>query len=136
VVAQDERETGMRALLNYGHTIGHGIEAATGYRGLTHGEAIAVGMTLEAALAVRLGLCDAALRNRQTRLLHAAGLPVRWGDLRSKTPPDPAAVRAAMLHDKKARAGQLRFVLPSGLGQPVIRDDVPETLLEEVLANG
>ncbi len=136
IVAQDERETGERAVLNYGHTIGHGIEAAADYRGLTHGEAIAVGMTLEADLAVRLGLCEATLCERQTHLLRHAGLPVRLADLRRGTPPAPDAVRAAMTHDKKARAGRLRFVLPAGLGRTVVRDDVPERLLEEVLARG
>ncbi|HKX17969.1 MAG TPA: 3-dehydroquinate synthase, partial [bacterium] len=69
VVAADERETGERMMLNYGHTIGHGIEAAAGYRGLTHGEAIAIGMTLEARLAVRLGVCQPAVLERQTALL-------------------------------------------------------------------
>ncbi len=144
VVARDERETGGRIVLNYGHTIGHGIEAAAGYRGLTHGEAIAVGMTLEARLAVRLGICDAGLLDRQTRLLERAGLPVRLGQIRrgrahgagQDAPPAPEAVAAAMTHDKKARAGRLRFVLPTGLGQTAVRDDVPAGLLEEVLADG
>ncbi len=136
IVSEDERETGSRAVLNYGHTIGHGIEAAVGYRGLTHGEAIAVGMTLEAEVAVRLGLCDVALRDRQTRLLGAVGLPVRLQDIRRGSPPAPEDVRAAMAHDKKARAGRLRFVLPAGLGRTVIREDVPDRLLEEVLAHG
>lgn len=136
VVAADEREAGGRAVLNYGHTIGHGVEAACGYRGLTHGEAIAVGMTLEARLAVRLGICDEGLLERQTRLLEAAGLPTRLGQVRRGRPPDPAAVVGAMAHDKKARAGRLRFVLPAALGRTVVRDDVPTPLLEEVLADG
>ncbi len=136
VVAGDERETGGRMVLNYGHTIGHGIEAASGYRGITHGEAIAVGMTLEANLAVRLGICEPALRDRQTRLLERAGLPIRLSGLRRGRPPAADAVAAAMTHDKKARAGRLRFVLPTALGQTLVRDDVPTTLLEEVLADG
>jgi len=134
VVAGDEQETGGRIVLNYGHTIGHAIEAAAGYAGLTHGEAIAVGMTLEARLAVHLGACDAALLDRQTRLLERTRLPVRLAGLRH--PPAPEAIAAAMTHDKKARAGRLRFVLPAGLGHTVVRDDVPSTLLQEVLAHG
>jgi shikimate kinase/3-dehydroquinate synthase len=136
IVAADERETDGRIVLNYGHTIGHGIEAAAGYRGLTHGEAIAVGMTLEARIAVRLGICDESLLDRQTRLLVAVGLPVRLNQLSGGRPPARAAVVAAMAHDKKARAGRLRFVLPSGLGRTAVRDDIPATLLEEVLVDG
>jgi shikimate kinase / 3-dehydroquinate synthase len=136
IVAGDEREAGDRMVLNYGHTIGHGIEAAAGYRGLTHGEAIAVGMTLEARLADRLGLCDAVLVDRQTRTLAALGLPVRLGALARGKAPAPDRIQAAMAHDKKAGAGRLRFVLPEALGRTVIRDDVPPALVEEVLAGG
>jgi shikimate kinase / 3-dehydroquinate synthase len=135
VVAADERESGERIVLNYGHTIGHGIEAAARYRGLTHGEAIAVGMTLEARLAVRLGVCDADLLARQSALLEAAGLPVRLGGLGAAKPAGAAAVLAAMTLDKKARAGRLRFVLPASIGRTVVRDDVPSALLEEVLGD-
>ena len=136
IVAGDEREAGERMVLNYGHTIGHAIEAAAGYRGLTHGEAIAVGMTLEARLAQRLGLCDALLVDRQTRMLVALGLPVRLAALSRGTPPAADRVQAAMAHDKKASAGRLRFVLPAALGRTVIRDDVPLAFVEEVLADG
>jgi shikimate kinase / 3-dehydroquinate synthase len=136
VVAGDEREAGHRMVLNYGHTIGHAIEAAAGYRGLTHGEAIAVGMTLEAQVAVRLGLCDAALVDRQTRVLAALGLPVRLGALGRRQAPALDRIQAAMAHDKKATAGRLRFVLPQALGRTVIRDDVPPALVQEVLRGG
>ena len=136
VVAGDEREAGPRMMLNYGHTIGHAIEAAAGYRGLTHGEAVAVGMTLEAALAVRLGVCDPALLDRQTRVLKAVGLPVRLAGLRRGKPPNRDRVRAAMGHDKKTSGGRVRFVLPAAAGRTVIRDDVPPALVEEVLASG
>lgn len=135
VVAGDEHEVAGRMALNYGHTIGHAIEAAVGYRGITHGEAIAVGMTLEARLATALGICDAALLARQTGLLRTARLPVRPAELRLSRPPTPAAVVAAMKHDKKVRGGRLRFVLPAALGRTVIRDDVPTRLVEEVLAD-
>jgi len=135
IVAADERESGERIVLNYGHTIGHGIEAAAGYRGLTHGEAIAVGMTLEARLALRLGVCDGELLARQTALLTAAGLPVRLSGLGAAKPAGAPAILAAMTHDKKARAGRLRFVLPASIGRTVVRDDVPPALLEEVLGD-
>jgi 3-dehydroquinate synthase len=134
VVARDEREAGPRMALNYGHTIGHAIEAAAGYRGLTHGEAVAVGMTLEARLAVRLGICDIALLDRQTEVLRALGLPIRITALCAGNPPGPERVQEAMAHDKKASAGRLRFVLPRALGSTVIKDDVPAALTEEILA--
>ncbi|HEV2438457.1 MAG TPA: 3-dehydroquinate synthase [bacterium] len=136
IVAADERETGERIVLNYGHTIGHAIEAAAGYRGLRHGEAIAVGMTLEARLAVRLGLCKPGLLERQTALLEQTGLPVRLAGLGAARPGGAAAILGAMTHDKKARAGRLRFVLPVEIGRTAVRDDVPSALLEEVLADG
>jgi len=135
VIAGDEREAGPRMVLNYGHTIGHAIEAAAGYRGLTHGEAVAVGMTLEARLAVRLGLCDVALLDRQTEVLRTLGLPVRLSALCAGNPPGPERVREAMAHDKKTSAGRLRFVLPRALGSTVIKDDVPPGLAEEIIAH-
>ncbi len=134
VVAGDEREAGERMVLNYGHTIGHGIEAAAGYRGMTHGEAIAVGMTYEAKLAARLGLCDLSLVERQTQVLETLGLPVRLGAIGRGRPPAPDRVHAAMVHDKKASAGRLRFVLPEALGRVTVRNDVPPALVDEVLA--
>lgn len=136
VVSGDERETAGRIALNYGHTFGHAIEAAVGYRGITHGEAVAVGMTLEARLATELGICGPALLERQTGLLRAAGLPVRMAELRLRRRPARAAVVAAMAHDKKALGGRLRFVLPTALGETVVRDDIPARLVEEVLAGG
>jgi shikimate kinase / 3-dehydroquinate synthase len=133
VVVGDERESGGRMVLNYGHTVGHAIEAAAGYRGMTHGEAISVGMTYEARLAARLGLCDSALVDRQTQVLEALGLPVRLGAIGRGGSPAPDRVHAAMFHDKKASAGRLRFVLPEALGRVTIRDDVPSALVDEVL---
>jgi shikimate kinase/3-dehydroquinate synthase len=136
VVAGDELEAGPRMVLNYGHTIGHGIEAAARYRGLTHGEAIAVGMTLEARIAVQMGVCDEALLDRQTRLLEALGLPVRLRALCRGKAPAGRDIQAAMGHDKKAAEGRLRFVLPEALGRTAIRDDVSPALIEEVLVDG
>jgi 3-dehydroquinate synthase len=110
VVSADERESDLRQVLNFGHTIGHALEAVSGYAVL-HGEAVAAGMVVEAALAVRLGLMDAEALGRIRRLLGALGLPVR--------PPAearPDAVLAAAGADKKARGGRIRFALPAGIG--------------------
>jgi 3-dehydroquinate synthetase len=93
-------------------------------------------MTLEARLASRLGLCDAALLDRQTSMLAALGLPVRLASLVHGNPPVRERIVSAMAHDKKASGGRLRFVLPEALGRTVIRDDVPPAFVEEVLADG
>lgn len=123
IVADDEREAGRRALLNFGHTFGHAIEASAGYGEWLHGEAVAAGMVMAAALS-DIGEPE---RERLERLIAAAGLPV--------APPHlPAAVlRAAMGMDKKARAGKLRFILLEAIGRAAIADDVPEARLAGVL---
>jgi 3-dehydroquinate synthase len=128
VVNADERESGERMLLNYGHTLGQALEAATGYGELLHGEAVAIGMTLAARIAERLGMLDAASVERQTQLLRAYGLPT---DL----PPGIAADRLLdlTLQDKKVRAGRARWVLPTAIGAAVVRDDVPEALVRAVV---
>lgn len=119
VVALDERETGVRAHLNFGHTFGHALEVTSGYGVLLHGEAVGLGMIAAVRAAAHMGLCDAALGERLTAVLKAVGLPVRApiaGD---------AELDAAMRLDKKVRDARIRFVLPSGLGRVEIRDDVP-----------
>ncbi|HWQ11653.1 MAG TPA: 3-dehydroquinate synthase [Roseiflexaceae bacterium] len=131
IVNSDERETGERMLLNYGHTLGHAVEAAAGYGTLLHGEAVAIGMHLEARIAERLGMVDAAVVERQRALLAAYGLPTQ--------PPegmDTEAVLELTLRDKKVRAGKIRWALPTGLGGATVRDDVPEALVRAVLAEG
>jgi 3-dehydroquinate synthase len=111
VVEQDEREeTGIRAVLNYGHTFCHAIEAETGYGQLLHGEAVSIGMTCAARLAQKLGRIDAAFVARQQALLLALGLPVDVPAV------DHDALLAAMQRDKKVEHGQLRFVLPVEMG--------------------
>jgi 3-dehydroquinate synthase len=111
VVEADEREkTGRRTVLNYGHTFAHAFETVTGYNELLHGEAVSIGMMCAARLAQRLGRIDAQFVSRQRAILIALGLPVRVPDL------DPEQMIAAMSHDKKTEAGQLRFVLPTRLG--------------------
>jgi 3-dehydroquinate synthase len=119
VVEKDEREeTGLRAVLNYGHTFGHAFESLSGYGNLLHGEAIAVGMCCAARLAEILGRVDKKFVERQRNLLETLELPV-------KTPPlDPNKILEAMMHDKKVRHGKLRFVLPSRMGSVELVDDV------------
>ncbi len=128
VVSRDEREQGERITLNYGHTIGHAVETLVGDWSLLHGEAVAIGMHAAARIAAGMGLCDAALVERQRRLLAAYGLSVT-------IPPglDPEAVLATTLRDKKVQARRIRWVLPSAIGTVVIREDVPEQLVRSVL---
>ena len=132
VVERDEREAELRAVLNYGHTIGHALEAASGYAAYTHGEAVSLGMTAEARLARRLGIADAETVERQERLLAALGLPVRM------TPLDHDAVLSAMSRDKKARDGRLPFVLAPAIGSFRLVHDVRaadvRAVLEEIQA--
>ena len=111
VVEQDEREeTGLRAILNYGHTFGHAFEAATGYEELLHGEGVAIGMMCAARLAQRLGRVDAAFVERQRALLQAFGLPLTVPDVASDE------LIELMYRDKKVDRGKLRFVLPLRMG--------------------
>jgi 3-dehydroquinate synthase len=111
VIERDpEEKSDLRFALNYGHTVGHALEAATGYGRFTHGEAVALGIVAEARLAVRLGLADEATAARQARLLSALGLPVRAGDVHLDE------VLAAMRRDKKSRDGRVPFVLAPTIG--------------------
>lgn len=120
VVAEDEKEHGVRAILNYGHTFGHGIEAVTGYGRFLHGEAVALGMHAAAVLAHDLGLIGQDIVNRQQACIEACGLPARWPALPVEE------TLAAMKHDKKARAGTLKFILADRVGHVVQRTDIPE----------
>ncbi|MCC6562374.1 MAG: 3-dehydroquinate synthase [Xanthomonadales bacterium] len=132
VVARDEREDGERALLNFGHTFGHAIEALGAYRGLNHGEAVAVGMILAAELSARIGMATSTDFNRLNDLLARLGLPTR-------IPPGQAASQLldAMRLDKKALSGELRLVLWRGIGQAELVASVPEaTILETLRAGG
>jgi 3-dehydroquinate synthase len=129
VVAADERETGRRELLNLGHTFGHAIEVGMGYGEWLHGEAVAAGMMMAAALSSRMGWLSAAEYRRIGRLLERTGLPVR--------PPDslsPADFMQHMQRDKKVRDGQLRLVLPRGIGKAVVSADVDPAALADTLA--
>jgi 3-dehydroquinate synthetase len=118
VVERDERESELRMVLNYGHTIGHAIEAVTGFAQLTHGEAVSLGIVAEAALAVRLGIASNDTRIRQERLLAKIGLPTRIPAI------DPALVLDAMTRDKKSRDGRVPFVLAPEIGHFKVVDGV------------
>ncbi|MFM7393755.1 MAG: 3-dehydroquinate synthase family protein, partial [Cyanobium sp.] len=128
VVAADEREGGLRAILNYGHTLGHVVETLTGYGTVLHGEAVGLGMLAAGRLATALGLWSAEEEQRQRGLIAATGLPVEFPSL------DPEAVLACLQGDKKVRDGRVRFVLPTAIGQVVIRDDVGAAVIREALA--
>jgi len=129
VVVADERETsGLRAILNYGHTFAHALEADGGYGTYSHGEAVAIGMQLAAQCAHRLGRVDAAFVHRQHDLLTALGLPVQ------PRQHNPKRLWELMQHDKKVQHGHLRFILPDRLGHVELVAQVPEALVVEVLA--
>jgi 3-dehydroquinate synthase len=119
VVENDEREeTGLRAVLNYGHTFAHAFETLLGYGELLHGEAVSIGMACAARLAERLGRVDRAFVSRQIALTQDLELPVDVPKL------DPEQVIETMMHDKKVEHGRLRFVLPSRLGHVELVGDV------------
>jgi 3-dehydroquinate synthase len=126
VVAADEREAGERALLNYGHTLGHAIEALSGYGAYRHGEAVALGMVFVARLGERLGVSEPGLAERTVALLRPLGLPTGGLDL------DPDLVWDALTRDKKARGG-VRFVLCVAPGKAIVVDQPDRALVEEVL---
>jgi 3-dehydroquinate synthase len=129
VVAEDERETGVRALLNFGHTFGHAIESGMGYGNWLHGEAVAAGMVIAADLSRRLGLIAQADVERVVLLLKRAGLPT--------APPDiaPGRMLELMGADKKAEGGKLRFVLLDAIGSASVRADIPAAPLQLALSS-
>jgi len=128
VVARDEREQGERALLNFGHTFGHALEAERGYGDLLHGEAVAIGMVLAAKLSAALGRAPAEDADRLARLLSRFGLPV--------APPraDADALLARMRLDKKNVSGRLRLILWRGIGKAEIAPDIDEAPVRRLLA--
>ena len=128
VVAEDEREHGRRAILNYGHTFAHAIEKLTNYKKYVHGEAVAIGMHAAAVFANKLGMCDAELINRQKTLLESAGLPTQFPELQVEE------VIATFYHDKKATASNLKFVLPTKIGEVKIVKNPDLDKLKETIA--
>lgn len=128
IVSKDERESGLRSILNYGHTIGHAIETATEYTRYLHGEAIAIGMCLEAELSSKLKFIDSAELNNIKSLIESYGLP-------SKIPEDinKQIVLSSMELDKKAVAGELKFILPERIGRVKIHKGIPQEVIRELL---
>ena len=126
LVRADEADAADRKLLNYGHTIGHAIEASRGYR-IRHGEAVSLGMEAAAHLAWKMGLASKDLPARQTALLRACGLPTRLPGLRS------AAILESMGHDKKRAQGRSRFVLPEAIGSARRDVEVEDKLVLEAI---
>ena len=129
VVADDEREGGRRAILNYGHTFGHVVETLTGYGTWLHGEAVAIGMAAVGRLAVQKGLWSEADQQRQLKLIEKAGLPVAWPTL------DREAALRTLQGDKKVRHGRLRFVLPTQIGNVIISDEISNEDVSRCLAS-
>lgn len=129
IVAQDEKENGLRMVLNYGHTFGHALEAVTDYKRYRHGEAVAIGMTCAAQLAVNLGMFSETDFRRQRALLKEVNLPTRF-------PSDvsPEALHNAMYLDKKTLGGTLRLILPTRIGEVVIRNDVDKQKVREAIS--
>ncbi|MBD2431722.1 MULTISPECIES: 3-dehydroquinate synthase [Fischerella] len=128
VVSKDEKEAGLRAILNYGHTIGHAVESLTGYRQVLHGEAVAIGMVAAGQIAVELGMWTQQQTQRQDVLIEKAGLP-------TKLPAglDIEAIIEALQIDKKVKAGKVRFVLPTQIGAVTVTDQVPADIIRQVL---
>jgi 3-dehydroquinate synthase len=126
IVAEDETETGVRALLNLGHTFGHALEAATGYSSrLLHGEAVAIGMVQAARFSEREGHCAPGTADRLARHLARAGLPVSTAGIADALPP-PAGLLEIMRQDKKSVGGRLTLILLRGIGEACIARDVDE----------
>jgi 3-dehydroquinate synthase len=128
VVSKDEKEAGLRAILNYGHTIGHAVESLTGYRLVNHGEAVAIGMVAAGQLAVALNLWDEESTRRQLALIQQANLPTTLPE-----GIDLEAILIALQSDKKVKSGQVRFVLPTQIGVATVTDQVPTQVIRQVL---
>ena len=134
IVAEDEREGGVRALLNFGHTFGHAVEAIYGYDGrVLHGEAVGLGMAMAARFAARQGLIDQDEASEVERMVVAARLPMHAGALPPEPGLTPAAFLAAMAQDKKVEGGALTLVLPHAIGDVRVHKGVAEAPLRAFL---
>jgi 3-dehydroquinate synthase len=130
VVSRDEREGGLRAILNFGHTVGHAIETAENYT-MRHGYAVAIGMVYASRLAHKTGLCDASVPERVEKLIAAYGLPTDLSALSRK--PTAAELMGTMQIDKKAEGGKVKFVLPTRIGEVVITKEWDDRKLHELI---
>ena len=129
VVSRDERESGLRGILNFGHTIGHAVESLTDYRGYRHGEAVAIGMAYASRLSLKSGLCSSEDCTRVINLIKNAGLPATIHGL------DADRIIEALYLDKKVRGEKVRFVLLRKIGSVEIRSDMSHTLIREVITD-
>jgi 3-dehydroquinate synthase len=129
VVALDEREKNLRAILNFGHTLGHALEGLTHYKKYKHGEAVAIGMVGAVKIAISLRMTDSSLEDRLKKLLRNAGLPVTIKGVKISW----ADFLRFMQHDKKVLAGNIRFVLPKAIGQVVIYDRINLAIVKETV---
>ncbi len=130
VVSSDERESGLRAILNFGHTVGHAIETAQNYK-MRHGEAVAIGMVCASRLSCRTGLSEASIPERVEKLIKSYGLPTELSAL--KRVPGVSELTDIMQVDKKAEEGRIRFVLPKKIGEVVIAKEWDDRHLKELL---
>jgi len=128
VVSKDEKEAGLRAILNYGHTIGHAVESLTGYKLVNHGEAVAIGMVAAGQIAVQLRMWKPEDAERQDALIQKAGLPTKLPNVL-----DIEAILDSLQTDKKVEAGKVRFVLPTQIGAVTVTDQVPADVIRQVL---
>ncbi len=128
IVQEDEKEQGIRSILNYGHTVGHAVEALTGYSYYTHGEAIAIGMIAAARISQEIRGTDQETVQRQEGLLQSARLPTRID-----RPIDPREILQQLHRDKKRLAGRIRWVLPRTIGEVFLADEVPHDIVLKVL---
>ena len=124
IVTADETEQGKRALLNFGHTFGHALEAKTGFsNALTHGESISIGMSMAFDLSVRLGICPSEDRDRIKKHLRLCGLPIQLNELNVNS--WSSSMLLDLMHqDKKVSGGKITFILTHGIGKPIITNDV------------
>ncbi len=129
VVSKDEKESGLRAILNYGHTIGHAVESLTGYKVINHGEGVAIGMAAAGAIAVKLNLWQNSSQYRQLELIKKVGLPTNLPT--GLVIPD---IIDLLQSDKKVKDGRVRFVLPTEIGKATVTDQVGSEVIAEVLA--
>ena len=127
IVEEDEKEKHLRAILNYGHTIGHAIETVTNYKKYRHGEAVAIGMLYAARIAIDMGLTDNTVFERQISLIKRLGLPIHTGL-------NPEEIIKTLYVDKKVISGRLRFILPTKIGEVIISDQVTEEILYRILS--
>lgn len=128
IVSGDETDRGRRAILNFGHTVGHALESVTGYARYTHGEAIAIGMVSAALIGEEIGFTPPDVRARIQSILSAAGLPTAFPDISA------GVILDAARHDKKAVSGNLRFVLARSIASVEIVESVPDAAIEAALA--